>query len=156
MNPSQNLRNSFYFKKILKFCSLNIRSYTEISTKLEKFDRLELELKREIIEYFLKIKVVLNDDDFVKYYLENLSDSQGYTYNQLFLKLSKKVSNLNNLSQDLKSFFSKTEDDQIQKFINKNYRKLSRIDDARKRIQYLTNRGFKFELVKKHLKINDL
>lgn len=152
MKPSQNLKNNFYFKKILKYCSLSIRSSFEIEEKLKKFENIEDELKNEILVFFLKIKVVLPDSDFTKYYLENLSDTKGYSFNQLYLKLGKRVRDKNKLRQTLKTFFKDTEESQIERFIEKNKRKLLRMELDQKRINYLTQRGFSYELTKKTLK----
>jgi len=150
-NHSQNLKNNFYFKKILKFCSLSIRSEYEVLQKLDNFEQIDPELKEEILNFFIKLRVVVSDADYLRYYLENLSQSKGYTYNQLFLKLSKKVKNQSLLKNTLKEFFTQNGDSQIIRFIERNERKLRRMDTTQKRIQYLTQKGFQFNLIKENL-----
>lgn len=151
MIPSQNLKNNFYFKKILNYCAKGIRSYSEVKKKLNDFDNLEDNLRKEIIEYFLKIKVVYSDKDFINYYLENLSSSKGYTYNQLYLKLSKKIENKSILKQILTVYLKDTQDLQIQRFIERNLRKIERKEPGNKRINFLLQKGFKMDQISKNL-----
>lgn len=152
MKPSTNLKNNFYFKRILKFCSLTLRSRYEVESQLEKFSEIEENLKAEIIEYFIKIKVVLEDVEFIDYYLQNLSSTKGYNFNQLYLKLSKKVGDKNLLKQKLNSYFKENGESQIQLFIERNKRKLERMESDMKRIRYLSQKGFNLDLVKKYVK----
>lgn len=151
MNPSTNLKNNFYFKKILKYCSLNIRSNFEITKKLDSFENIDEDLKKEILDFFTKINVVISDEEFINYYLQNLSGNKGYSYNQLYAKLGKKIGNQSLLRNILKTFFKENEISQIQRFVEKNQRKLQRMDSDLKRINYLVQRGFGYELSKKSI-----
>lgn len=152
MNPSTNLKNNFYFKRILKYCSLGIRSNFEIKKKLESFENITDELSLEIKDFFVKIKVVLPDEDYINYYLDNLSGNKGYSYNQLYLKLSRKVEDQSLLRNILKKYFKETENTQIEKFVSKNLRKLLRMDSNAKRLNYLVQKGFSYDLSKNLIK----
>jgi len=156
MNPSQNLKNNFYFKKILKYCSSTIRSSFEIRTKLSSFEGLDKELEDEILNYLLKIKVVYTDENYLSYYLENLSSSKGFTFNQLYPKLIKRIENRTYLKKVLSEYFKENQDEQIQRFIERNLRKISKKDPGRKRINFLLQKGFKLDLIYKYLQKYDL
>ena len=75
MNPSQNLKNNFYFKKILKYCSSTIRSSFEIKTKLNSFEGLDKELEDEILNYLTSKRTrnaaIINKIQGITYYLAN-------------------------------------------------------------------------------------
>lgn len=135
---------------------MNIRSESEVISKLESFEDIDGELKIEILSFFKSINVVLPDSNFIDFYLDNLSSTKGYSYNALYLKLSKRVKDKSLLKDKLTKFFSINAEEQIQNFIQKNFKKLSRFEDSRKRIQFLVNKGFRFDISKKYLQNNNL
>lgn len=149
--PSQNLKNNFYFKKILHYCSKGIRSEYEVWKKLSSFENADEELRKDILLYFLKIKVIYSDEDFIDYYLDNLSATKGFTFNQLYLKLDKKIRNKSILKNKLSLFLNNTADLQIQRFIERNLRKIASREPGPKRVGYLIQKGFKVDLILRYL-----
>lgn len=151
MTISQNLKNNFYFKRVVKYCSLNLRSESELNTKLSSFEHMDLEIGQEIKTYFLKTRIVLPDFEFLDYYLSNLSENKGYSFNQLFLKLSKKISDKKLLKDKLQAFMKQTEGTQVSRFITKNKHKILKKEPS-DQIKYLLSKGYSYSISKLALK----
>lgn len=147
------LKNNFYFKKILKYCSINIRSRTEVLKKLRSFQNISEDEKNEIILFLSKNMFMFEDEDYLNRYLSNLSSVKGYSRSTLFSKLISKISDKKLLSSRLERYFSENEEYEIDKFVLKNKNKLLK-KDFQKQITYLTQRGFSFEKSIKALKNN--
>jgi SOS response regulatory protein OraA/RecX len=150
----QNLKNNFYFKKILKYCSLSIKSESEVLQKLRDYE-IDSEELSEILETLRKFKFFFPDDEYISRFLENLSSLKGYSKLQLKQKLLRKGLPSKLINAHLDDFFKKNEDEQVEKFIKKNYSKLLRKEKV-KRIAFLVSKGFGVDSVKKHLKNLDL
>jgi SOS response regulatory protein OraA/RecX len=150
----QNLKNNFYFKKILKYCSLSIKSESEVLQKLRDYE-IDSEEVIEILETLRKFKFFFPDDEYISRFLENLSSLKGYSKLQLKQKLLRKGLPSKLINIHLDEFFKKNEDEQVEKFIKKNYSKLLRKEKP-KRIAFLVSKGFGVDSVKKHLKNLDL
>lgn len=150
----QNLKNNFYFKKLLKYCSLSIKSESEVVKKLNDFE-ITSEEKEEIVEALRKFKFFFSDDEYISRFLENLSSQKGYSKLQLKQKLTRKGLPSKLINYHLDEFYKSNEADQIEKFIKKNYSKLLR-KDKNKRIAFLISKGFGVDNIKKRLVEFDL
>jgi SOS response regulatory protein OraA/RecX len=147
---SQTLKNNFYFKRVVKYCSLNLRSESELNKKLSTFEHMDREVGEEIKSYFLKSKIVLPDEDFIDYYISNLSENKGYSFNQLYLKLGKKISDKRLLKDKLQTFMKATEETQVSRFIIKNKRKILKKEPSLQ-LKYLQSKGYSYTASKKAL-----
>jgi len=150
----QNLKNNFYFKKLLKYCSLSIKSESEVVKKLNDFE-ITSEEKEEIIDALRKFKFFFSDVEYISRFLENLSSQKGYSKLQLKQKLTRKGLPSKLINYHLDEFYKRNEADQIEKFIKKNYSKLLR-KDKNKRINFLISKGFGVDSIKKRLIDYDL
>ena len=147
---SQTLKNNFYFKRAVKYCSLNLRSESELTKKLSSFEQMDKEIGGEIKSYFLKSKIVLPDEDFLEYYISNLSENKGYSFNQLYLKLGKKISDKRLLKDKLQAFMKDTEETQVSRFIIKNKHKILRKEPSLQ-LKFIQSKGYSYSASKKAL-----
>lgn len=147
---SQTLKNNFYFKRAVKYCSLNLRSESELTKKLCSFEQMDKEIGDEIKSYFLKSKIVLPDEDFLEYYISNLSENKGYSFNQLYLKLGKKISDKRLLKDKLQAFMKDTEETQVSRFIIKNKHKILRKEPSLQ-LKFIQSKGYSYSASKKAL-----
>ena len=150
----QKLKNNFYFKKILKYCSLAIKSESEVLRKLRDYEVPPDELI-EILDTLRVFKFFFSDEEYVSRFLENLSSQKGYSKLQLKQKLLRKGLPNKIVSMQLDEFYKKNEPEQIEKFIKKNYSKLLR-KEKNKRLAFLISKRFGVDNVKRHLKELDL
>lgn len=150
----QNLKNNFYFKKILKYCSLSIKSESEVLQKLRDYE-VDPEELTEIVDTLKKFKFFFSDEEYISRFLENLSSQKGYSKLQLKQKLLRKGLPSKLINIQLDEFYKKNESEQVEKFIKKNYSKLFR-KDKNKRMAFLISKGFGVDNIKKQLKELDL
>lgn len=150
----QELKNNLYFKKILKYCSLSIKSESEVIDKLAGMG-LEEDLKHKILETLKKNKFFFSDSDYIDRFLENLSSTKGYSKIALKQKLLRKGLPQILISSKVDSYFKSNEEDEVVKFVSKNQRKLS-LKDKRSQISFLISKGFNYDIVKKVLNEKDL
>jgi SOS response regulatory protein OraA/RecX len=150
----QKLKNNFYFKKILKYCSLAIKSESEVLRKLRDYEVPPDELI-EIVDTLRVFKFFFSDEEYVSRFLENLSSQKGYSKLQLKQKLLRKGLPNKIVSMQLDEFYKNNEPEQIEKFVKKNYSKLLR-KEKNKRLAFLISKGFGVDNVKRHLKELDL
>ena len=108
------------------------------------------EIGEEIKSYFLKSKIVLSDEDFLDYYISNLSENKGYSFNQLYLKLGKKISDKRLLKDKLQAFMKDTEELQVSRFIIKNKHKILRKEPSLQ-LKYIQSKGYSYSVSRKAL-----
>jgi len=111
---------------------------------------MDREVGEEIKSYFLKSKIVLPDEDFLDYYISNLSENKGYSFNQLYLKLGKKISDKRLLKDKLQTFMKATEETQVSRFIIKNKRKILKKEPSLQ-LKYIQSKGYSYNASKKAL-----
>ncbi len=150
----QKLKNNFNFKKILKYCSLSIKSESEVIRKLRDYEVSPEELT-EMVDTLRVFKFFFSDDEYISRFLENLSSQKGYSKIQLKQKLTRKGLPSKLINYHLDQFYKINESDQADKFIKKNYSKLLR-KDKNKRINFLISKGFGVDSIKKRLIEYDL
>lgn len=150
----QKLKNNFNFKKILKYCSLTIKSESEVIRKLRDYEVSPEEIT-EMVDTLRVFKFFFSDEEYVSRFLENLSSQKGYSKIQLKQKLLRKGLPTKIVSIQLDEFYKKNESEQIGKFIKKNYSKLLR-KDKNKRLAFLISKGFGVDNIRRQLKELDL
>jgi regulatory protein len=150
----RELKNNFFFKKILKYCSSSIKSESEVLKKLKDYETPSEELEL-ILDTLRKFKFFFTDEDYVLKFVENLSSVKGYSRIQLKTKLLRKGLSSKVIDPVLNNFFKNNEEDQLNKFIQKNFSKLNR-KPKEKRLQFLISKGFGVELSRKLLRHYDL
>lgn len=142
----QELKSNFYFKRILKFCSLGIRSESEVLAKVNDFE-IESDLKDLIIKTLKTNKFFFSDEDYIDRFLENISTTKGYSKIQLKQKLLRKGVPSKLVSDKVDKFYKVNEDLELEKFIVKNLRKLQ-AKEPRLRINF----RYRYEIASKILK----
>jgi len=83
---SQTLKNNFYFKRVVKYCSLNLRSESELNKKLSAFEHMDREVGEER-------KILKKEPSLQLKYIQ----SKGYSYNASKKALSQFLSENINL-----------------------------------------------------------
>lgn len=150
----QELKNNLHFKKILKYCSLGIRSESEILDKLKTFE-LDEDLKELIFNTLKKNKFFFGNEEYIERFLENLSSTKGYSKIQLKQKLLKKKLPLNLITEKIDGFYKENGDTELEKFVSKNYKKLQN-KEPRARVAFLMSKGFNYDKSLNTLKKFDL
>lgn len=150
----QELKNSFYFKRILKFCSSNIKSESEVRKKLRDIETPD-DLFDEIINTLLELKFCFSDTEYVSRFLENISSVKGYSKIQLKNKLLRKGIPSKIIDSSLNDYYKINEEIEVEKFVEKNLRKLTR-KPKEKRLYFLLSKGFRVDKSKKMLLKFDL
>lgn len=148
------MNSSYNLKKAVTYCSKNIRSKSEVLLKLKDWGISEEE-KITILDFLKSHNFYQEDANYLDKYLENLSTVKGYSKIQLKVKLLKKGIPSKLIDEKLNSYFKENEDAELIKFIKKNQKKI--VSRPREnRVKYLLSRGFKYNLIIKHLNIIDL
>jgi len=150
-------KNSQYFKKILKFCGLNIRCVSEIRKKISSFGINE-ETKQEILDFLIEKKFVYKDEIYLEKYLENIQLNLNspnfyklYTKDKILFKLLKKGITRALILKFLDKFLKDTQEIMILKYLQKVKKKLA-TKTFQQKISYLTSRGFEYSKVIKIVK----
>jgi len=150
-------KNSQYFKKILKFCGLNIRCVSEIRKKISSFGINE-ETKQEILDFLIEKKFVYKDEIYLEKYLENIQLNLNspnfyklYTKDKILFKLLKKGITRALILKLLDKFLKDTQEIMILKYLQKVKKKLA-TKTFQQKISYLTSRGFEYSKVIKIVK----
>lgn len=150
----RELTNNYFFKRLVKYCSNSIKCESEV---LKKIKDLEIPSDESIvmIHTLKNLKFFFSDSDYLDRFLENLSTIKGYSKIQLKTKLLRKGIPSKEIDSKLNLYFKENESDQVMRYIQKNFSKLSR-KPKEKRLSYLISKGFGVDLSKKHLKELDL
>lgn len=155
------LKNSPELKKALTFCGSNIRSESEVKYKISKFD-ISDEDKESILSFLKKYKFFFDDEVYLEKYFENIELNLGnqnfyklYTRDKIKNKLLLKRIPSKLIDKFLNSFTKINDDLMLEKFINKNQRKIQQ-KEVRSRISYISSKGFNISKVIKALKARDL
>jgi len=150
-------KNSQYFKKILKFCGLNIRCVSEVRKKISSFGIKE-ETKQEILDFLIEKKFVYKDEIYLEKYLENIQLNLNspnfyklYTKDKILFKLLKKGITRALILKFLDKFLKDTQEIMILKYLQKVKKKLA-TKTFQQKISYLTSRGFEYSKVIKIVK----
>jgi SOS response regulatory protein OraA/RecX len=150
-------KNSLYFKKILKYCGLNIRCYSEVRNKILKFD-IEENIKKDILNFLVESKFVYDDSIYLEKYFENVLLNLNspnfyklYTKDKILFKLLKKRIPKKLVLMYLDDFVKGSQDTMLFKFFQKNQKKLAS-KTFKQKILFLTSRGFEYPKVAKVVK----
>lgn len=135
--------------RALAYCSKNIRSASEVKAKL-KLWKLDPDEERDILEFLDLHNFYYSDDRYLDMYFENVSTVKGYSKIQLKVKLLKKGLPKKLIDEKLNDYFKDNEEFELLKFIKKNQRKINS-KPREVGIKYLLSRGFKYNLIIKHL-----
>jgi len=132
--------------------SLPIEEDLKYSTKQKTHEKVNEE---DLVRFLTESRLVLSDSAYLDLFLENLSSSRGYSYLKLYSLLTKKVTDTKLVSSKIKEYLKQHEDQEIQKTINKNIRKLTSLSKEA-RLKFLCGKGFSYEKSKKSLDKNNL
>lgn len=139
--------------RALEFCSKNIRSKSEVIEKLKSWN-LDKDEEKSIIEFLDLHNFFFNDDAYIDKFLDNLSSIKGYSKIQIKNKLIRKHLPIKLIDLKLNDYFKDNEISELEKFVNRNLRKL-KSKPREVAIKYLITKGFRYDIVKSYLnKIN--
>lgn len=150
----KELTSNYYFKRLIKYCSTSIKCESEVLRKIKELEVPD-EHKDLILHTLKNLKFYFSDSEYLDRFLENLSTIKGYSKLQLKTKLIRKGIPIKDIDTKLNPYFKKNEAEQVVKYIQKNFSKLTR-KPKEKRLNYLISKGFGADLSKKHLKELDL
>lgn len=150
----KELTNNYFFKRLVKYCSTSIKSQSEVTKKLKDL-KASSEESEIIVKALLNLKFCFSDEDYVTRFLENLSSVKGYSKLQIKTKLLRKGIPPKEIDSKLNSYFKENEQNEVLKYIQKNFSKLVR-KPKEKRLNYLISKGFSVDISRKLLKETDL